>query len=374
MPKEKTFKTFDWDQTRLDALISAAGLSVEDAAEACGISVASMMNYRRGKANPSVDNLIKMADFFAVPTDYLLGRCDEETADAVLRDYSANFMLLRRASWEEYLRGRRPLPAQYIGRTYEAPWPYNLLDAIVRPSWYPGHREDDEDHYWKDIISMDQMNGLTEAMSSLAPREKEALLVYFREGLNLEEAGKHFGVTRERVRQIIAKAVRKLRHPSRSRLITLGVQGAALRNENKKRRLMLEAEAQELDACERALDLIRDGLWERAGALSRASGEFAAFQDKVLLGPAPSAAIEKELMYMSIDELELSVRSWNCCKRAGINTLGELVDRARLGEDGGLLRIRNLGRKSAEELIYKILVYTGKDYSELYGMELKRFA
>lgn len=364
MPKTNSF---DWDQTRLNALIAATGMNVEDAAEACGISVASMMNYRRGIAKPSLENLIKMADFFAVPTDYLLGRCDADTSEAVLRDYPANFMLLRRASWEEYLRGRRPIPTQYIGGTYEAPWPYNLLDAIVRPSWFPGHREDNVDHYWKDLVSEDQMRGLEAAMETLSPRETEFLLLYFRDGLNLEEAGLRFGVTRERARQIIAKAIRRLRHPTCSRLITLGIQGAVLQNENKNRRLQLEAEMYELDSWERALNFIREGLLERAASLSRATGKYFDFQEQVLSGPA--AGGEKEgIMYLSIDELNLSVRSWNCCKRAGINTLGELVDRARMGESGGLLRIRNLGRKSLEELLDRIKVYTGVDYSELYGL------
>lgn len=369
MPKKRTFV---WDQTRIDKLIEASGMTAETVAKASGVSIASLMNYRRGNAVPSVENLIKFADYFAVPMDYLLGRCDEETAEAVLRDYSAKFMLLRRASWEDYLAGRKPIPEQYIGNTYEAPWPYNLLDAIVRPSWYPGHREESEDHFWKDVVSMDQMYGLEEAMRSLERREKDILLSYFREGLNLEESGKRFGVTRERIRQIIAKAVRKLRHPSRSRLVTLGLQGAAMQNENVKRRLMLEDEAQELDTCSRALDFIRDGLCERVNALSRASVEFSEFKEKILSGPAPSIASERELMHMPIEELDLSVRSFNCCKRAGINTLGELVDRARLGEDGGLFCIRNLGRKSAEELLRKILVYTGQDYSELYGMDFKK--
>lgn len=52
----------------------------------------------------------------------------------------------------------------------------------------------------------------------------------------------------------------------------------------------------------------------------------------------------------SIDELELSVRSYNCLKRAGINTIGELCDRSE--ED--MRKIRNLGRKSMEEIIAKI--------------------
>ena len=62
---------------------------------------------------------------------------------------------------------------------------------------------------------------LDEAMSALTDREKEVLRMRF--GLNeaqpltLEQVGKHFNVTRERIRQIEAKALRKLKHPSRSK-------------------------------------------------------------------------------------------------------------------------------------------------------------
>jgi RNA polymerase primary sigma factor len=59
------------------------------------------------------------------------------------------------------------------------------------------------------------------ALSVLSEREREVLEMRFglRDGQEhtLEEVGKHFGVTRERIRQIEAKALRKLRHPTRSR-------------------------------------------------------------------------------------------------------------------------------------------------------------
>jgi RNA polymerase primary sigma factor len=62
---------------------------------------------------------------------------------------------------------------------------------------------------------------LEEVLETLTPREEKVLRLRF--GLDdgrartLEEVGQHFGVTRERIRQIEAKALRKLRHPSRSK-------------------------------------------------------------------------------------------------------------------------------------------------------------
>ena len=58
---------------------------------------------------------------------------------------------------------------------------------------------------------------------------------------------------------------------------------------------------------------------------------------------------EKKLE-MTIEELDLSVRSYNCLKRAGINTLQELTDKT----ESDMMRVRNLGRKSLEEVKNKL--------------------
>ena len=62
---------------------------------------------------------------------------------------------------------------------------------------------------------------LTEVLGTLTPREEKVLRLRFgiEDGRTrtLEEVGKEFNVTRERIRQIEAKALRKLRHPSRSK-------------------------------------------------------------------------------------------------------------------------------------------------------------
>ncbi len=57
-----------------------------------------------------------------------------------------------------------------------------------------------------------------------------------------------------------------------------------------------------------------------------------------------------KLMDMTIEELDMSVRSYNCLKRAGINTVQELIQRTE--ED--MMKVRNLGRKSLEEVMEKL--------------------
>ena len=60
---------------------------------------------------------------------------------------------------------------------------------------------------------------------------------------------------------------------------------------------------------------------------------------------------EKEkVLEMNIDELELSVRSYNCLKRAGINTVEELISKSP--ED--MMKVRNLGKKSLDEVLEKL--------------------
>jgi DNA-directed RNA polymerase subunit alpha len=53
---------------------------------------------------------------------------------------------------------------------------------------------------------------------------------------------------------------------------------------------------------------------------------------------------------MTIDELELSVRSYNCLKRAGINTVEELCNKS----PEEMMKVRNLGKKSLDEVLAKL--------------------
>lgn len=72
-------------------------------------------------------------------------------------------------------------------------------------------------------------------------------------------------------------------------------------------------------------------------------------KDQVIIVERENNEKEK-VLEMNIDELELSVRSYNCLKRAGINTVEELC--SRTSED--MMKVRNLGRKSLEEVLAKL--------------------
>jgi DNA-directed RNA polymerase subunit alpha len=59
---------------------------------------------------------------------------------------------------------------------------------------------------------------------------------------------------------------------------------------------------------------------------------------------------KEKYLEMSVDDLELSVRSFNCLKRAGIDTVEDLTKKT----ESEMIKVRNLGKKSLEEVIQKL--------------------
>ena len=108
------------------------------------------------------------------------------------------------------------------------------------------------------------------------------------------------------------------------------------------------------------LDIYTNGTLDADEAVSLAakvlSEHLSLFIDLSESAKTAEVMIEKEdnekekVLEMNIDELELSVRSYNCLKRAGINTVEELCNRT--SED--MMKVRNLGRKSLEEVLAKL--------------------
>ena len=217
-------------------------------------------------------------------------------------------------------------------------YPYNLLEEVFgdQVEWI-----DDEDH----------RAGLDKALSTLTEREQQIIQFRYFEQKTLDETCKQFGVTRERVRQCEAKAIRKLRHPARQNMIIFGYEGASEYSglKNKERELheresiLKEREERLVNILARLKPILEEmDMW----------GENAS--------ETKETSIEYSTMKLPIENLDLSVRSFGCLRRAGAFNVEDVV---KIVESGKLLHVRNLGRKSAEEIITKLAEY-GIDYRD----------
>lgn len=308
--------TFDAD--RLKGLTDKAGLSYIELSKLTGISLSSISNYMRGATNPRFQQLLTLADFFAVPVDYLIGRMNLD-----MTDYGKYYMKLRRGRYEDYMLKGREL---HIPKGAETPYPYNLLDEVIRGRW-------------ESVLNTDQEVGLEHVLSTLTEREQQAIAEYFGNGGTLESTAKLFNLTRERVRQIIAKAVRKLRHPMRFKIIKYGLDGW-------NRRKAIEQEDLMLDEQE-AMLIHRRAIVEQL---------IEEKQEKLI---EEKQEIKREI---TIEDMDLSVRTYNCLLRARIRTLNDLMKYTKEKGYSGLCRIRNLDRKSLSEIFRKMEELTGTDW------------
>lgn len=127
--------------------------------------------------------------------------------------------------WTDALRAKKYNPdGKTYGKDYENYKMPQLDDPVMDKS--VGFQDVDQDElmYEPDLDELPMSNALKlnieKGIASLNPKERAVLTLRF--GLNgheehtLEDIGKRFGVQQERIRQIEAKALRKLRHPSRS--------------------------------------------------------------------------------------------------------------------------------------------------------------
>lgn len=229
-------------------------------------------------------------------------------------------------------------------KTYDdVGYPFNLIDAIYCDEivWV-----DDEDH----------MAGLEHALLTLSEREQKVLEERFQDFKTLEEVGRDFNVTRERIRQMEAKALRKLRHPSRRNFIMHGYFGGAELKEIKSKAEELNKREKSIEERERKLNEMLDKYKPKFDALH-------------ITVESPLEEVKEAFVNsMSIEEMDLSVRSFNCLRRANIRTVLDLI--AYCENDGNelkLLRVRNLGRKSLREVLERLYDMTGKDFREQYG-------
>ena len=177
------------------------------------------------------------------------------------------------------------------------PYPLNLVHAV-----YEGFE-------WEQ--TPDQIAGLERALMDLTDRERECVVLYFQNAMSYQKIGDIYHLSTERIRQIVKKAERKLRHPSRFQYIRFGYEGNIARLTPK----------YELTEEDRRADLLNT----------------------------------------IIEEMNFSVRAFNCLKRGSINTVSDITEGLK---KGNIMKIRNMGPKSYEEIIQKVAPYYGMTVTE----------
>lgn len=199
-------------------------------------------------------------------------------------------------------------------------WPYNLLQDMEIESRDP-------------IDNADDIGNLEVAMgiSSLTPREKYAVRLRYAKEMTLKEVGEELGVKQERARQIVNKAMRKLRCPVPRYIIIYGIKAYV----------------------EKRIQEGVDKAWEaRKDELERIHAAEVAMKAENIYRENHEADNMAKVYGMTIEELDLNVRPYNCVKRAGCDTVYDLVNKYPEYED--VIRIRNLGRKSLDEICVKL--------------------
>lgn len=199
---------------------------------------------------------------------------------------------------ETYIRNMQ-IHLQYGSVGENNDFPMNLIKEVITVD---ENTIIDRDAFLKYILSNN--NVLTE-------RERYVLFRRYHDNLTLRQIATENNVTQERIRQVIARSIRKLRHPQRVMDYTC----------------VTKAEYNNLKT--------------RYDNLKSVYNKKYCDESNQEVYP---------LYDMTLEELELSVRSYNCLRRAGIKNLKDITDKTELE----IRRVRNLGKKSVKEITDKL--------------------
>ena len=201
--------------------------------------------------------------------------------------------------------------------TIEDIFPYNCIIAACNWTFgtsvlcqYEDSTSDDFDMSYRDITPS-EFDAIFS--TNLNYREQGVIEMRYRDSLTLDEVGDKFNITRERVRQIEAKSLRK---------IYRGIQ--ALKHKKNQA-------AEDRDKLNEKINILQKAIV----SLKVASNTLSSTSPGIIDTP--------------IEDLDLSVRAYNCLKRAKLNTIKDIVT-----YEDSLLKVRNLGRAALEEVVDKI--------------------
>lgn len=220
--------------------------------------------------------------------------------------------------------------------TIKTIWPYNLAYA----AWCSGLGTVDK-HDLSFALCIDPKALIDVTDKELNEKESHLIHLYFEKGMTYDEIASEIDRTRERVRQVIEKALRKLRYPGRSKRYSL-------HSWSKLNELIKENEDCKKEAA--VLKFERENLEDHIKKFYD-SEEYQKFAQKMLV---------EEFMDSYIDILELPVRVYNCLTRHSWHNLGNRNMTVRVltsmtFED--VRGIKNIGQRTIEDILYRLNYY-----------------
>lgn len=192
-------------------------------------------------------------------------------------------------------------------------FPRNIFDDVY------GCR-DNEDF----VITRDMYAGLMVALSTISEREEEILYLRYKDKLSYKAIGEVYKLSPDRIRQIIEKAKRRLRHPVRSRYVSYGVEG------------VINKEV------------------EKAYERGRSDGYSCGFEEASLIAKgieigSPEARRERALQ-TDLHEMGFCVRVFNRLCRHGISNAAEIANM----DHESILKIKLLGKQGIREVAKRL--------------------
>jgi DNA-directed RNA polymerase alpha subunit len=171
--------------------------------------------------------------------------------------------------------------------------------------------------------------------------------------MTYEEIGKIFNVTKERVRQVEYKAQRKLRHPNRIKIFTIG----------KEYLDKYQQTIDEQEAYQEKIGKAEKEYWKKYAETVRYANRLKDIKERTEklaeIAKLNADNFDMSIPNVRIEDMNLSARTYHCLKRIGIAQSRQLEDYSL----SQLKQIRNFGKKSLDELVEKCREY---------GIELKK--
>lgn len=184
------------------------------------------------------------------------------------------------------------------------------------------------------------------AISSIPERERMVLIERFQNERTLDDIAESLGLTKQSIRQLEQKALRRLQYPKRTNAFMYGLEYAKTDTEteelqrtlNKNTQLLTQAYTKlsrlkkQNQACEAVLDEYHDF-----------TNQLQAKYPDIMQNSNP-----RNLEEIQLDDVEMSTRAHNCLKWAGIKTMKDLE---RFKNEDDILYLRNVGQKTRNEIL-----------------------